>query len=270
MHGKEEAIAPALMSALGLLVAPAPGLDTDQFGTFSGEIARHGTMIEVAVRKARLGMSAIGLPLGLASEGTFGPHPAIPFFPAGMELLVFVDDERGLIVHESFIADSTNFAHLIAAPGEPLDSFLELVGFLTHGLIVRPNAGDPFAALAKGIVERDRLDRAISEAANASPDGKARLETDMRAHLNPTRMRSLALLAERLARRLARSCPTCGAPGFGRAGSRFGLTCEDCGAPTEMVAAEVFGCSACDRREERPRSDGLLTASARFCPECNP
>ena len=74
MHRKEEAIAPALMSALGLLVEPTAGLDTDQLGTFSGEIPRSGTMLEVAVRKARLGMSVMGLPLGLASEGTFGPR----------------------------------------------------------------------------------------------------------------------------------------------------------------------------------------------------
>jgi hypothetical protein len=83
MHRKEEAVAPALLSTLGLLVVPARGLDTDQLGTFSGEVPREGSMLDVAMRKARLGMSATGLPLGIASEGTFGPHPAIPFFPAG-------------------------------------------------------------------------------------------------------------------------------------------------------------------------------------------
>ena len=34
-------------------VVPAVGLDTDLLGTFSGEIPRQGTMLEVAVRKAR-------------------------------------------------------------------------------------------------------------------------------------------------------------------------------------------------------------------------
>lgn len=274
MHRKEEAIAPAMFSTLGLIIAPTAGFDTDKLGTFSGEIPRHGTMLEVALRKARLGMHAASVPLGLASEGSFGPHPSMLFLPAGMELLVFVDDERGLVVHESVIAEATNYDHLVVSPGDALESFLGRIGFPAHGLVVRPNAGEPAAALAKGIakgiVEPDSLVRAIAEAAAVSPDGRARLETDMRAHFNPTRMKSLATLADRLARRLATLCPGCGAPGFGRTGTRGGLPCETCGAQTEMIAGEVFGCAACDYAEERPRFDGLQRAPTQHCPECNP
>ncbi len=270
MHRKEEAVAPALMSTLGLIVTSTPGLDTDQLGTFSGEIPRNGTMLDVALRKARLGMSAAGVPLGLASEGSFGPHPAIPYIPAGMELLVFVNDERGIVVTESLITEKTNYDHLVISPGEASDAFLQRIGFPTHGLIVRPNEGEVASALAKGIVDPDRLRRAIEAAAGVSSDGRARMETDMRAHFNPTRMRSLAILAERLAQRLARQCPACGAPGFGRTGSRAGLLCEACGTPTELVVAEILGCPACDYTEERLREDGLQRAPAQHCPSCNP
>ncbi|WP_018406922.1 DUF6671 family protein [Methylocystis rosea] len=270
MHRKEEAVAPALMSALGLIVTSTPGLDTDQLGTFSGEIPRNGTMLDVALRKARLGMSAAGVPLGLASEGSFGPHPAIPYIPAGMELLVFVNDERGIVVTESLITEKTNYDHLVISPGEASDAFLQKVGYPTHGLIVRPNEGEVASALAKGIVDPDRLRRAIETAAAVSSDGRARIETDMRAHFNPTRMRSLAILAERLAQRLARQCPACGAPGFGRTGSRAGLLCEACGTPTELVVAEILGCPACDYTEERLRGAGLQRAPAQHCPLCNP
>ena len=270
MHGKECAVAPPFVDYLGLTVKPSIGLETDQLGTFSGEIPRHGTMLEVALRKARLGMRAAGLPVGLASEGTFGPHPAVPFFPVGMELLVFVDEGRDLIVHESLVDDATNFAHCEVAPGESIASFLDRIGFPAHGLIVRPNAGDPLQALTKGVTSRTDLERAIQAAGAVSPDGMARLETDMRAHLNPTRMRSLGVLADRLAQRLATPCPACSAPGFGRVGVRTGLLCEACGEPTEMVVAEVFGCVTCDHRDERARGDGARQAPARSCPECNP
>ena len=37
MHGKEEVIVPAL-APLGLALSVCPGLDTDRFGTFSGEV----------------------------------------------------------------------------------------------------------------------------------------------------------------------------------------------------------------------------------------
>jgi len=270
MHRKEEAVAPALMSTLGLVVTSTPGLDTDQLGTFSGEIPRDGTMLDVAVRKARLGMSAARVPLGLASEGSFGPHHAFPFIPAGMELMVFVDDERGIVITESLITEKTNYNHLVVLPGEASDEFLQRIGFPTHGLIVRPNEGEVTSALAKGIVDPHSLMRAIEAAAAVSSDGRARMETDMRAHFNPTRMRSLAILAERLAQRLVRQCPACGAPGLGRTGSRTGLLCEACGTPTALVIAEILGCPACDYSEERPRGDGLQRAPAQHCPLCNP
>jgi len=271
MHRKEAAVAPALISMLGLAVTLAPGLDTDLLGTFSGEIPRQGTMLEVATRKARLGMSAIGAQLGLASEGSFGPHPAIPYIPAGLELMVFVDDERGIVVTESVIAEKTNYDHAVVLPGDRADEFLQKIGFPNHGLIVRPNECEAAAsALTKGIVDTDSLRRAIEAAAAVSSDGRARIETDMRAHFNPTRMKSLAMLTARLAQRLARQCPSCRAPGFGRTGSRAGLACEACGTPTELVVAEIFGCPACDYTEERPRGDGLQRAPAQCCPECNP
>ncbi|MDH6257547.1 DUF6671 family protein [Bradyrhizobium sp. BR13661] len=270
MHSKHTAVAPALRAGVGLEIVTATGIDTDQLGTFSGEIPRNGTMLEVAISKTRLGMKASGLSLGLATEGTFGPHPALPFLAAGIELMTFVDDERKIVVSESFVAPHTNFDYLVVAPGEDLKGFLDRVGFPSHALIVRPNEGSPSQGLVKGILDASDLGRAIAVAASLSSDGKAQLETDMRAHLNPTRMQSLALLAEKLAKRLATACPECDAPGFGRTETREGLLCEACGAPTQMIATEVFSCASCSYREDRPRFDGLRKAPPGSCPECNP
>jgi len=276
MHGKERAVAPAFAQALGLGVVVSAGVDTDALGTFSGETARRGTVRETAVAKARLGIEATGLRLAIASEGSFGPHPQIPFVPAGIELMVFVDADQGLVIHETLLAEQTNFAHFVAAPGTPIDAFLAQVGFPQHALIVRPNARDllpavpAFAALAKGIVERGDLDVAVAVAAAASADGRARIETDMRAHLNPTRMDTLSRLAMQLAGRLAAQCPACRAPGWGRIDVSRGLPCELCGLPTHVIAAEVFGCVACDQRESQPRRDGLVYARPSDCDACNP
>jgi hypothetical protein len=270
MHRKEEAIAPALMEALGLYVVPAPRLDTDQLGTFAGEIPRRSNMLDTAVAKARMGMQATGLPLGLASEGSFGPHPLIPFFLGGIELMVFIDHERGLVVHETLVAEQTNFSHRIVVPAEPIDDFLGTAGFPSHGLIVRPHAGEICHNMTKGITSRTALDAAIGLAAQASADGKAHIETDMRAHMNPTRMRALTTLARQLGRRLASPCPACAAPGWGRMDIVRGLQCEECGTSTDMILKEVFACAAGAHREELPRSDGLTYASPAHCPYCNP
>jgi hypothetical protein len=103
-----------------------------------------------------------------------------------------------------------------------------------------------------------------------SEDGLARIDADLRAHMNPTRLAALGRLGQRLAERLATPCPGCSAPGFGRVDARLGLPCEQCGEATDLVRAEIHGCGVCGHREDRPRADGLMAADAGHCPECNP
>lgn len=270
MHGKEQVIAPAFREAVGLDLFVPPALDTDVFGTFSGEVPRAGTMLEVAVRKARAGMARSRSKLAIASEGTFTPHPVIGILPAAVELMVFVDDERGQVISESLISLDTNFDRVSVKPDDALDDFLTRVRFPSHGLVVRPSAGEGAAAVWKGIVSVEALERARSLAALISRDGKAVVETDMRAHFNPTRMASIGELARRLAARVRRLCAECGAPGYDVIERKAGLACLDCGSPTGLIAAEVFGCAACGTREERAAPHGLPGAAAMHCPSCNP
>lgn len=259
-HGKEEAIAPAMMTALGIRVRVPAALETDRLGTFTGEVPRPAPMRETARLKARMGMTATGLPLGLASEGSFGPHPAIPFLAAAHELMIFIDDASGLEIAEEQISPDTNFAALDVTPEADLESFLTQSGFPSHALIFR-GGGET----VKAITSREVLDRLLRRA-----DGPVRLETDMRAHLNPTRMAAIGKLAQKLALRIATPCPACGAPGFGVISAEPGLICADCGAPTALVKALIFGCQACGHQETRPRPDGRHTATPAECPECNP
>ncbi|MHA7871426.1 MAG: DUF6671 family protein [Hyphococcus sp.] len=272
MHGKEAAIAPVLKRRLGLDVVVPNAIDTDRFGTFSGETPRIGTVGETALAKARAGMKAAGLGAGLASEGTYGAHPVLPFAPGGSELLVYVDDELGIEIYESVIADDTNFSHIVASPETALDDFLKTARFPSHGLTVKPHApGDAAAFLClKGIQNHDALRDAVMSCAGASDDNQALIETDMRAHVNPTRMMLIGRAAEKLSARLACACPACAAPGFGRTGHAAGLPCRDCGGDTTLVRAEIFSCSACEYREERSRADGLREGDPAYCLFCNP
>ncbi|MCG8360477.1 MAG: hypothetical protein MI920_33350 [Kiloniellales bacterium] len=269
-HAKEQAIARPFRFALGLDVLAPAGLDTDTLGTFTGEVPREGTPLEVCERKARLGMKITGLPFGLASEGSFGPHPFIPLIPAGVELLTFVDDERGFVLTANFLCESTNYGHCEARNIDELTEWLPRVGFPAHALIVRTNENGPGKPIAKGVTTAEDLQTAMAEATALSDGGIAWVEPDMRAHLNPTRMRAIRRLAFKLARRLAAPCPSCSAPGWGRTGTVKGLPCELCGAPTEMVRYELFGCAVCDHLEERSRRDGLQKTSPQNCPLCNP
>jgi len=269
-HGKEVVVAPPLRALLGLAVQVPAGLDTDTLGTFTGEIERVGTPLEVAVRKARLGMDAAGLFLGLASEGSFGPDPRIPFIASHHELLVFVDDRLQIQVLEQMMTNRTNYDHTTAASLADLADFLDRTGFPSHAVAVRPNAGLETRLPYKGLRTVETLQAALRECVSASCDGLARVETDMRAHMNPSRLAVIRRLAFRLGRRLLRCCSVCETPGWGVVGMIKGLPCEECGHPTEIVSELVEACPRCTHRVHRPRYDGRRAASAHACPYCNP
>lgn len=257
-HGKERALAPPLARRPGLIVEPV-AIDTDVFGTFTGTTPRAGTAAEAALAKARAGMAAAGLPLGLASEGSFGPHPWLPFGAGGVETLAFIDGTRGIELTLSAVSRRTNFAHHDIADGGDIAPFLARIGFPAHALVVKAADG---AVLASGVQDMAAL------SALAWPGN--RLETDMRAHLNPTRMAAIRSLAGRLAARLASLCPACAAPGWGQIDLLRGLPCSACNQPTQGVLAIIDGCAACGHNETRPRPDGVTAASPASCDWCNP
>jgi hypothetical protein len=271
MHGKEAAISAVLFDRLGLIVDTVPNLDTDVLGTFTGEVPRTGTIRETAIAKARLGMAASKLSIGIASEGSYGPHPHIPFVAGGIELMVLVDDSREIIVTEHLIEDTPIFDHAFAYPHDELGAFLNRIGFPDHALIVKAaEAGVAAGPVYKGLRSMEALALAISRCAAHSRDGRALIQTDMRAHMNPTRMATLRRLAAVFAERVATPCPACAMPGYGLVDVETGLPCEACGTPSIMVRHQVFGCVACEHRERRPRIDGRSHADPGHCPICNP
>ena len=271
MHGKHQAIAPALHERPGLEVIVPENLDTDRLGTFSGEVERPGTMLETAIAKARLGMELAGLKIGIASEGSFGPHPQVPFMAAGVELIVLVDDERDLVVSEQQVFADTNYSHATGKSLPEVAGFAETAGFPDHALIVRPNApADAHWPIHKGIRHHHRLEEAIAQCAASSIDGLALIQTDMRAHMNPGRMAAIASLAARFAQRLSTLCPACSSPGYGPSQSIPGLPCEWCGEPSTMVRWIIHSCPACGHEAQLPRPDGLLKSDPMHCLACNP
>ncbi|MBC2771816.1 hypothetical protein H6M51_03025 [Rhizobium sp. AQ_MP] len=267
MHGKEQALTPAF-AALGLELVLPVGLDTDQFGTFSRDRPRAGTMLDAARAKAEAAMEATGLPAAIASEGSYGPHPTVPFLAAGREMLLFVDRVNGFEVVEMTIDEEPSFGHCEATSIEQLAGFLDRIGFPQHGVIVAP-AGQLNTPVAKGIMDQAGLTLAISTAIERSPLQMAHVETDMRAFMNPRRMETIARLGVRLAARLSTPCPHCEHPGWGLARTERGLPCSLCGSPTSLPRQDVYACVSCDNEETRERSPGG-SADPAYCPLCNP
>ncbi|WP_235933357.1 DUF6671 family protein [Paragemmobacter ruber] len=261
MHGKEAAIAPHF-ARIGITVERA-AIDTDRFGTFSGEIARMGTMADAARSKARAAAEVTGLPVGLASEGAYGPHPVIPFLPIGQELLLWLDTETGHEIIETMTDERPSYDQQIVTSPKDAVAFLARTGFPAQAVIVQ--SVQAMAPVAKGITDPATFDKAVAQALAQS--GQAHLQIDMRAHMNPRRMAVIGELAGRLAARLNTPCPACAAPGFGRLRTVAGLICRDCETETGLIAADVHGCTACRHEVVLPRAG---FADPAHCPSCNP
>jgi hypothetical protein len=266
-HGKERVIAPVLDAALDCRVKRVGGFDTDTLGSFTRDIPRAGTQLEAARRKARIGMELSSLPLGLASEGAFGPDPMTGMFAWNVELLVFIDDERGIEV-TGMAQQATRFAHLLTDDWEQAGQFVRQAGFPEHGLVVRPQSQDD-PRIEKGFATWAALEAAFLRARGQAENGRVFLENDVRAHAHPTRRDVIRLAAVNLAARLNSLCPACGAPGFWTVERVAGLPCADCGAPTREIRADIYGCLKCEHRETRARV-GVAVADPGRCDSCNP
>ncbi|MBX3463737.1 MAG: hypothetical protein KF830_11230 [Planctomycetes bacterium] len=271
MHGKERVIAPRLEAGLGVrCVTPAPGFDTDRFGTFAGDVPRRGSARATAREKALAGMAATGTDLAVASEGTFAPHPEAPLLPIGVELLLLVDRRDGLEIAGEDVTAATNHARAPCRDLAEARAFGGRIGFPDHGLVL--TLGEPPRRVHRGLHDLPALAAAVADLQRAAAaEGLPWFAgSDMRADHNPTRMQAIDRAAAALATRAATRCPACELPGFGPVDVRRGLPCALCGLPTPWLLAVVHGCARCPERRELPRADGRQAADPGDCPVCNP
>lgn len=270
-HGKSLVIAPPFLKKLGATIVEYD-IDTDILGTFSGEIERKGSALQCAKQKCEMGLINCGdqTEYGLASEGSFGPHPFIPFAACDAEILYFIDRHRGFDLHMSLLSTKTNYQMKAISSLESLQQFAESALFPSHALILRSNDTSANLELFKGISCQDELEAVFNKLLKNSRSKEVWVETDMRALFNPSRMTVIAELANQLADRLAAACPACNSPGWGKVGIEKGLPCESCNQPTELISHEIYGCVLCENTEKKTNVAGLKKASPMYCSWCNP
>jgi hypothetical protein len=264
-HSKEHLIAP-ILAKLGIKTEHQEW-DTDQLGTFSPETPRTLSQRDTAIKKARIGMSKSGCNYGIASEGSVGADPILPLVNSTLEMIAWVDDvnefelveyERGLEV----VATKKVFKE-----GDDLEKFLRSADFPNHALIVYPEGGK--GPIYKGLRGREELEVALKDALAKSNSESAMIESDLRAHMSPSRAKAIISCAEKLVARLAELCPTCNLPGFGKVENLAGLNCEECGEVVpNAIRGEILGCVKCDHKIEK--LNGKTKVSPANCLVCNP
>lgn len=261
-HEKEKLIAPYFAS-FGVEILHNH-FNTDSLGTFSGEIPRLLSQRDTAIKKARIGMEATGIKYGIASEGSIGADPLLQFINSAIECIAWIDDENGIEIVEyergtEVIAVKTEVSYLSA-----LEDFLKRADFPNHALIAYSSGKS--GAIYKGLRDMEALEKAVSE---ITKSGMAIVESDLRAHMSPSRREVIKRCAKKLSLRLQELCPECKTPGFGVVGNLYGLGCEQCCEEIERaVRGEVRGCAKCNHREEE--LNGKESASPAQCLRCNP
>lgn len=268
MHRKETVMAPILLMEVGLQLQVAE-LNTDQFGTFTREIDRPGTQLQAARLKAKAAIDLTGHSLGLASEGTFSPHPLLPYLACNREIVILIDAEHDLELVGETVSTQTNFRHQLVFDLETALTFAQKAGFPEHGLVVMSDADRiQSKTIAKGIHSEAELIEAVTK--TLKQFGQAWIETDMRAMHNPTRMQVIAEATRDLARKLKQQCPQCHYPGFDVIDRQGGLPCEWCGAPTDLTLQAIYGCQRCGFQRSLLYPDGKAAADPAQCAFCNP
>jgi len=85
-----------------------------------------------------MGLERSGLRLGLASEASFGPRPAVPLLALGQAQLVCMDLDRPLTLVEQRLDWLTNDSQRQLGPELYPSAWLKQVGFHPRGVIARP------------------------------------------------------------------------------------------------------------------------------------
>ncbi|MBD2359468.1 hypothetical protein H6G41_33695 [Tolypothrix sp. FACHB-123] len=270
MHQKQQAIAP-ILEPLGIKIIVPPNFNTDVFGTFTREIARTGTQIEAAKLKATKALELTGAKLAIASEGSFAPHPYLPYIYSNREIVILLDRENDLEIIGEELSLETNFNHQVVENIQQAYDFAQKIGFPEHGLIMsyQQSAKDN-SEIIKGINTEEKLIAAWNWAFHNSPNGKVHLETDMRAHYNPTRMKNIAKATSNLLSKIQSHCPQCHVPGFDITQIVKGLPCAMCGMPTSLVNSQIYQCQKCSYTQEKLFPDGREFADPGQCMYCNP
>jgi hypothetical protein len=267
MHGKEKIIGPLLKDALGVEILVPVNFNTDIYGTFSGEIERNADPVSAGRMKCLAACTLADCDLAIASEGSFGPHPTLPFAQADDEILVFLDLKNKLEIKTRKISASSNFGGGLFTDWKTAKKFAEASLFPSHSLIIRKDRNNN-EDIVKGISSWYDLEKIFDRFLQQY--GMAFLETDMRAMCNPTRQKVIHDATHKLIKTITRTCPDCTTPGLDIGTVRAGLPCGLCGAPTKSTYSFIYKCLHCDYHSEVPYPDGKEREDPMYCDYCNP
>lgn len=262
-HQKEVVIAPVLEKTLGMICITDSTIDTDILGMFTGEIERTKSSYETVKEKCLLAIKHLNIDFIIANEGSFGPHPFIPFVTADEEFICLYDVHEKEFVVEKMLFYETNFSTLTINDLVELDEVLLKLKFPSHGIILR-SSKRLFKDLQNLSEIRSKVNSLLIE------DGYCTIDTDMRAMYNPTRMKCIEQLTIRLSNTLLSTCNQCGWHGFAIVDHIDGLKCSLCNRPTKSTLYQLYRCKKCNFEKKHIFPNKKYQEDPTYCDWCNP
>lgn len=266
-HKKENVIAPLFEKQLGATCFVTDLFDTDTLGTFSGEVPRKEDALSTLRNKCHLAMEQNQCDVVIASEGSFGAHPTVFFTSADEELMMLVDQTNELEIVVREISLNTNFSASRINNQADLLEFATRAQFPSHALIMKPSEND-YSKVVKGITIYEVLNTSFEDFKRDF--GSVYVETDMRANLNPSRMKVIAATAKKLLAAVQSKCPSCDVPGFVVTDALPGLPCSWCNGATRSTLYFLYSCQKCAFTKQEYYPHQKTKEDPAYCDFCNP
>ncbi|MFZ9027737.1 MAG: DUF6671 family protein [Crocinitomicaceae bacterium] len=264
-HQKEEVIAPLLVKHLHVRCELPENFNSDQFGTFSGEIERSHSPLETLRKKCEAAIKLTNCSLAVASEGSFGAHPFIPFAQADDELVMLLDIKNDIKIVGRKLSMNLNFGSRKIKNLTELEEFASEKKFPSHNLIIKaPVDGTIMKDFRNWGDLTERLQNLLKN------HEELVVETDMRALHNPTRMKVIEEATIDLINKVNSVCPNCNTPGFSAVDYKKGLPCSQCAFPTRSTLYVIHGCVKCDFTRKEYHPHGREQEEPMYCDNCNP
>ncbi len=269
MHQKEKVITPILENELKVKIVVPDNFNSDLFGTFTRDIKRIGTQQEAARKKAIAAMDILGYDLGVASEGSFGEDPSIPFVQSNLELVLLIDKKNNLEISGYAHSSKLKMEGLYVNSIDDVMTYAKKWGFPQYGIILRSNKNGKNRIYKDLYTENDLIITA-KKLFSRPFTKKIFIEMDMRAHRNPTRMEVIKQATIDLIKNIKSTCPKCATPGFVITSIEKGLICKQCSLPTDLPKYEIYTCVKCKYSQKKLVTQYGKLANPSYCSQCNP
>ena len=269
MHGKEVVLGNYLKETFNITLDVTRNINTDQFGSFSGEIERKVIPQYAAKQKISAALKNYEHEIIIASEGSFFQHPANPFIQVNNEFILLMDRKNEIAIEAQWTSSNVKYFKKSFSNDVQAYDFCIKNGFPNYGVLLKANTLAINPLIIKDSNTESDLKKAICILINESISGEIEVESDMRAHRNPTRMKNISIAAQQLVNNMQRQCPECLALGYSIKSSIPGLECAHCTFPSNETKGYLYHCKSCAHQEIKPIQTEQK-ADPTYCPKCNP